>query len=244
MNENFLFSKPINASLFKAGFTIPSDVMEIFSFYLNGGRLQHGEKRKVMILIGDEIFEVTLRSIGFNQKNYPNRKDMWQINYSSDVAAKVREIFSAGKKFFTLYPTDIQDVFCLKAEFVCDEATVENLLELSTLTDPQATLIEKFGLKKYRKLNHKIIERLKKNYNYRCQICGRNFGEFYGVNLAECHHIEFFSESLNNDAKNLLIVCPNHHRIIHAVEPTFDRERKLYLYPNGREEILQLNEHL
>lgn len=244
MSRNFLFSKPINASLFKVGFTIPSVAMEIFSFNLRGGRLAHGEKRKVTIFIGEDFFEVTLRSVGFNQKKYPTAKDMWQINYPTAVAKRIREIFSSDKKFFTLYPTDLKDVFCLKAEAVCDEVTLENLLELSTLTDSQAALIEKFGLKKYRELNREIGERLKRNYYYRCQICGRGVGEFYGVNLAECHHIEPFSQSLNNDAKNLLIVCPNHHRIIHTAEPTFDRERKLYLYPNGSIESLKLNEHL
>ena len=132
----------------------------------------------------------------------------------------------------------------MEPKISCDETTLENLLDLSTLTDPQAALLEKFGLTKYRKLNRKIGEQLKKNYNFRCQICGRSIGEFYGVNLAECHHIEPFAESLNNDAANLLIVCPNHHRIIHIAEPTFDRERKIYLYPNGSMESLKLNDHL
>ena len=244
MSENFLISKPVNESLFKSGFAIPSEAMEIFSFYLSGGQLAHGEKRAVAILIDGEFFEVTLRSIGFNQNKYPNRKDMWQINYGRAVGERVREIFSAGQKFFTLYPTEIKNLFYLKAEFACNEQTVENLLDLPTLTDTQAALIEKFGLTKYRKLNREIGERLKRNYNFRCQICGRSVGEFYGVNLVDCHHITPFSESLNNNAANLLIVCPNHHRIIHAANPIFDRERKLYLYPNGREEILQLNEHL
>ena len=244
MNENFLFSKPINKSFFERGFAIPSDVMEIFSFYLSGEKLYHGESRKVTISLNGEYFSVKLRSVGFNRKKYPDNKEMWQINYSGDVAKRIREIFSAGQKFFTLYPTDLKNIFLLKAEFAYDEPTLENLLDLSTLTDPQAALLEKFGLTRQRSINRKISEQLKKNYKFRCQICGRSAGEFYGVNLAECHHITPFSESLNNDAANLLIVCPNHHRIIHAANPIFDRERKLYLYPNGFEEILQLNEHL
>ena len=244
MNGNFLMDKEIDKSMLERGFAIPVSAQEIFSFHLSGGRLAHGEKRTIKIILDNEKFEVTLRSVGFNKKNHPNVKDIWQINYSAAVAKRIRENFSAGKKKFMLYASDSPDVFFMESKIACDETTLENLLDLSTLTDPQAALLEKFGLTKYRKLNREIGERLKKNYNYRCQICGRSVGEFYGVNLAECHHIEPFAESLNNDEKNLLIVCPNHHRIIHAAEPTFDRERKIYLYSNGREEILQLNEHL
>ena len=46
------------------------------------------------------------------------------------------------------------------------------------------------------------------------------------------------------DIDNLLIVCPNHHRIIHAANPTFDRQQKIYIYPNGYAEGLKLNLHL
>ena len=244
MSDNFLISRPVNKSFLKCGFAIPTDMMENFSVHLSGGRLAHGEKRNVTIFFGSEFFEATLRSIGFNRENYPDRKDMWQINYSAAVAKKIAEIFSAGQKFFSLYPTDLNDVFRLESSAACDESTLENLLELPTLTDSQAALIERLGLNRVRKLNQDIGNRLKRNYNFRCQICGRSVGEFYGVNLAECHHIIPFSLSLDNDAANLLIVCPNHHRIIHAAAPTFDRKRKLYLYPNGHEEILKLNDHL
>ena len=244
MSDNFFISRPVNKSFFKEGFTIPSAVMENFSLHLSGGRLAHGEKRTVKIFFGEEFFDVTLRSIGFNKKNYPNNKDMWQINYNTAVAKKIAAIFSADKKFFSLYPTARADEFRLESSVACDEPTLENLLDLPTLTDSQAALLEKFGLNKFRKVNRDIGNRLKRNYNFRCQICGRSVGEFYGVNLAECHHIIPFSLSLDNDAANLLIVCPNHHRIIHAAAPTFDRKRKLYLYPNGHEEILKLIYHL
>ena len=246
MNENFLFGKPINPSMLEHGFAIPVKIHELFSFYLRGGMLAHGEKRTITIFFDGETFSLTLKSSGFDRRKNPNHAEQWQILYpkTGDFAKRLREVFSAGQNFFSLYPTDLQDVFQLKTEFACDEQTAEKLLDLSTLTDSQATLIERFGLNRYRKLNREIGERLKRNYDYRCQICGLNVGEFYGVNLSECHHIAPFSESLNNDAKNLLIVCPNHHRIIHVAKPTFDRERKLYLYSNGYAEGLLLNEHL
>ena len=245
MTKNFLLTKEVNKSLLDSGVTIPVALCEIFSCYLSGGRLYHGEKRTIKIFVDGEPFDATLTSIDFDRKKYPTNKDIWQVRYgkNSPVAKKIREIFTA-RKFFTLCATDIKNVFCLEAEAAFDELSLENLLKFPTLTDTQATLIERFGLTKYRKLNREIGDRLKRNYNHRCQICGQDVGELYGANVCDCHHINYFSVSLDNAASNLLIVCPNHHRIIHAAEPTFDRERKLFRYPNGLEEILRLNEHL
>jgi predicted restriction endonuclease len=95
-----------------------------------------------------------------------------------------------------------------------------------------------------RKLNRKIGENLKLLYGYRCQICGRLIGEEYGSHIAEAHHIDYFVNSLNNDANNQMILCPNHHSIIHDVNPVFDRKRLIYIYKNGLEEKLMLNQHL
>lgn len=187
--------------------------MKFFLFTCCGGRLVHGEKRMITIFMDGEAFEVKLSSSGFDVAKHPNHSEQWQILYgkNSPFAKKLREKFSAGQKIFTLYPTDLKDTFCLEPEFACDETTLEKLLDLSTLTEPQAALIERFGLTSYRKLNREHGEKLKRTYRYRCQICGQNFGEFYGVNLVDCHHIAPFSESINNDKSNLLIVCPNHH---------------------------------
>ena len=245
MKKNFLLSKKIDPSALKRGFAIPVYAQEIFSCYLSGGRLAHGEKRTVTIFLDGKRFDVILRSVRFNKKDYPNRSEMWQINWSLNdaISKKVTEIFfksytddAEDGEYFVLYSTDKQDVFHFEPIFNHDilipkisELALENLLELPILTDDAATLIARCNLMKIREMT---LSR------------GQSIGEFYGVDLVDCHHIAPFSQSLNNDQSNLLIVCPNHHRIIHAANPTFDRKRKLYLYPNGREEILQINEHL
>lgn len=104
--------------------------------------------------------------------------------------------------------------------------------------------MEHVAVKKYRKLNRSIGERLKKLYSYRCQICGEQVGEKYGSKTVDAHHISYFSDSMNNDASNILVVCPNHHRIIHDTNPKFDSNKLTYTYPNGYEEPLKLNFHL
>ena len=62
--------------------------------------------------------------------------------------------------------------------------------------------------------------------------------------MVEAHHIEYFSKSFNNDDSNQIIVCPNHHSIIHEVNPIFDRVNKLFRFANGYEENVLLNKHL
>ncbi|MBQ7198484.1 MAG: hypothetical protein IJS29_04400 [Selenomonadaceae bacterium] len=265
MSEKFLMKKNIDRSLFKRGFAIPAEMQAVFSLHLSGGELNHGEKRAIKIILNEKIFDATLTSVNFDREKYPGHRDIWQIVYSqnSAIADSIRKIFSYSLKnfsenlppseeeYFVLYATDTKDIFyfepIFKREIITperDELSLENLFELPTLTDSEAAIVEKYRLTKIRKLNRSIGNYLKKLYNFRCQICGQNIGANYGVNVVECHHINYFVDSLNNDAENLLIVCPNHHRIIHAANPIFDRDKKFYRYPNGYEESLLLNLHL
>ena len=89
-----------------------------------------------------------------------------------------------------------------------------------------------------------VGDNLKIVYGYRCQICGAYIGEKYGSHLIHAHHINYFTKSLNNNQDNVMIVCPNHHGIIHDINPVFDREKKIYVYPNGYKEDLLLNYHI
>ncbi|MCK5685043.1 HNH endonuclease [bacterium] len=124
------------------------------------------------------------------------------------------------------------------------EERAEEIITFEEWKDPMAAIKVVNQLKKVRVLNQSIGRELKNLYKYKCQICGENFAEKYDGKIVEAHHIDSFVKSLNNDAKNLMIVCPSHHRTIHAMKPVYKRRKKLYLYPNGLEERLRLNEHL
>lgn len=112
------------------------------------------------------------------------------------------------------------------------------------LIDPNAAIAAMNQIVKIRKLNRAIGENLKLLYDYRCQICGENFGSKYGANITESHHIDPFVKSLNNNAENQIIVCPNHHRIIHRANPIFDRKKLVFIYDIGLKEQIVLNQHL
>lgn len=157
------------------------------------------------------------------------------------------------QEFLAIYTTEDADTFLFEAiqneevrdfdKFVkeTNEVEYENFMNAQ---DENAGLIKKYHVTKIRKLNHKIGDNLKLLYDFHCQICGAKIGDKYDTHVVECHHIDYFTKSLNNDASNILIVCPNHHRIIHSVNPKFETKEKDYLYPNGVKEGLALNKHL
>lgn len=95
-----------------------------------------------------------------------------------------------------------------------------------------------------RTYSKKKVDMLKRLYAYRCQICGQNVGEEHGVNIAEAHHIKYFSKSVDNSSDNLLMLCPNHHSLIHALNPKFDYDELQYIYPDGKTDKIILDLHL
>ena len=159
------------------------------------------------------------------------------------------------KEYLAVYTTEDDDSYILEViaaeemEIMRDtvQGKQERLVETEINYDEKdegAGIQINQRLVKIRKLNRLIGENLKLLYGYRCQICGKLIGEEFGAHIAEAHHIDYFVNSLNNDAKNQMIVCPNHHSIIHDANPVFDRKRCMYLYKNGLEQRLVLNRHL
>lgn len=159
------------------------------------------------------------------------------------------------KEFLAIYTTEYDDTYILEAITVYDLERVKTAIAGETeqmaetmfnydSTDENASIEIKTSIQKVRKLNRKIGDNLKLLYGYRCQICGKLIGEEYGSHVVEAHHIDYFINSLNNDASNQMIVCPNHHKIIHACNPDFNRRTLTFSYENGYTENLVLDKHL
>ena len=157
------------------------------------------------------------------------------------------------KEHIAIYSTPISGRLCFDCmpiqEFqeesnalkVLGEPIAEGILDGR---DETAGILIKTTNCKIRKLSRAIADDLKAAYGYRCQICGQYIGEPYGSRLIHAHHIHYFVDSLNNNANNIMIVCPNHHAIIHDLNPTFDFVQKQFHYPNGYVEGLAINLHL
>jgi 5-methylcytosine-specific restriction endonuclease McrA len=89
-----------------------------------------------------------------------------------------------------------------------------------------------------------LAESLRVYYGYRCQICSKSFFPDYGVDLAETHHIHYLSLGGPDVSSNIVVTCPNHHRVIHATDAHFNDRTLTYEYPNGLREALVLPDHL
>lgn len=159
------------------------------------------------------------------------------------------------REYIVLYTTPFENTFFIEhitfsesvqAKHFISEINEEEFEFQSNykMVDDSARIETKKQLIKVRKLDKAIGQSLKLFYKYKCQICGDNFGNKYNCLIAEAHHIDFFVSSLNNDASNIIVLCPNHHRVIHKTNPTFKREVFSFTYQNGVEEKLLLNKHL
>ena len=202
---------------------------------------------------GNGEFARALQSIFYKSYNYIlSERKLAEGNSGQRSFIKIPEEY---KEYLAIYTTEIASVF------VCEPIVSDEILELKRIAENQservfesefnydvhddtAGLNTKTAVVRVRKLNKKIGDSLKEHYGYRCQICGRMIGEPYDSHLVEAHHIDYFVKSLNNDLTNILIVCPNHHGIIHDKDPIFDYKKCTYEYPNGYKEGLVLNDHL
>ena len=121
------------------------------------------------------------------------------------------------------------------------EETIEQIINS---TDPTATLVVKTTAGKRRVYDKSIVDNLKKLYRGCCQICGKNPSHEYNVDICEAHHITPFYKAQNNDASNIIILCPNHHRLIHKLSSEISADRTSFIV-NGQDDIpICLDYHL
>lgn len=140
----------------------------------------------------------------------------------------------------TICPDEFKQVQCELSRHNISELEFEDWQKYDN-----ASIKIKMSDVKIRILDKKIGDNLKVLYEHRCQICGEKIGIKYGdANIIDAHHIRPFVHSLDNNYNNILILCPNHHRIVHAYKPNFKYQLKELWYPNGLREPLKLNIHL
>ena len=124
------------------------------------------------------------------------------------------------------------------------EVSEEQLESLINAVDPTATLRIVTKSAKVRILNTSVIKGLKSLYKGCRQICGSKPLASYDEDICEAHHIAYFTDSQNNNASNIVILCPNHHRLIHHLNPIFDLSEMSFAFSDGRHEKIILNKHL
>lgn len=157
------------------------------------------------------------------------------------------------QEFLALSSTDLPNVFvadCITAAVKAEEKTdVSTMPELDFETfepheDKNTSIKQVTRLQKVRHLDRSIGDSLKLLYDYRCQMTGERIGDNYDALVVEAHHIIPFTESMDNDTSNIIILSPSYHRIIHKVKPRWDRKDLSFRFPNGLTEKVKLNKHL
>lgn len=187
-------------------------------------------------------------------KSYNFIKAQHEINKANHIRKWI-ELPDEYKEYLVIYTTEYDDSYILEPILANElsilrkmipnqnEHTFESYVN-GEVKDPSATYLQSSHITKIRKLNRKISDNLKLLYGYRCQICGKLIGKEYGGHICEAHHIDYFVKSLNNNSSNILIVCPNHHSIIHELNPIFNKKTLIFHYQNGYQEKIALNRHL
>ena len=193
---------------------------------------------------GNTALKEVLRS------KFKNTWESVQEYHAENQSFKGFEIEEGKEEYALIFATPVKGTIlfdCIsQEEYVNETAQIQRMDEYSfeNATDDDASIITTVGIKKIRHLSKAIGNSLKVLYGYRCQICGEFVGERYGSTLIHAHHIDYFTKSLNNDATNIMIVCPNHHGIIHDCNPVFNHSTKAFEYPNGYVEGLRINKHI
>ena len=127
---------------------------------------------------------------------------------------------------------------------IITEFSEEELERIINQQDYTSQIVRKAKSISTRVFDDRIQKSLKTLYRCRCQICGATATVLYGVDVSEAHHIDYFCKSANNSPKNIVILCPDHHRIIHKARATFNFEQHQFEYENARCEPLMYNLHL
>ena len=127
---------------------------------------------------------------------------------------------------------------------ILTEFTEEDIEYILNQSDEKAEIVKKMGMVNTRIFDNKIQKSLKSLYRYRCQICGATATMMYRVDVSEAHHIEYFSKTANNNPSNIIILCPDHHRIVHKAKALFNFELHQFEYENAKVDPLMYNLHI
>lgn len=157
--DTFLLKRKVDWSLLTNGFHIPTEFHELV-YAMPGGRMDHGDKRSVKIMIDGEMFEARMNNIGFDQTRYPGHPDLLQVRYSpgSPIAKKLQSVFMEEYNYLlsaregvarrqhvhlpeelsseiVLYATVIADTFIMECQHTQD--TLDLRQELSAMEEEE-----------------------------------------------------------------------------------------------------------
>lgn len=201
-----------------------------------------GKKGSYLRRLRDE-YDVVTNSFRRGQCNRPPRPRIIQTTdylkqFSFEELTEIVRAFLENARLDNDISEEFQQGFLLEA---LDEDDLENILNFK---DTRASIKLRTRDQRVRIYNTSIIKQLKRLYGGRCQLCGKNAFDEFSVDISEAHHIAHFSDSQNNDSSNIIILCPNHHRLIHKLNPKFDSEKGCFVFSDNFELSIEIDFHL
>ena len=87
------------------------------------------------------------------------------------------------------------------------------------------------------------VEALRKMYRGCCQVCAWESRAEHSIDVCEGHHLQWLSRGGRDDLSNMVLLCPNHHRLVHALDAPLDFSDLSFNF-GDRREALAMNDHL
>ena len=112
-----------------------------------------------------------------------------------------------------------------------DSNLEKDLLEDLQMLDNKYKEITKSVIIRYQK----IVEHIKQTRGRKCQICQYSFIMDNGNEYCEANHIQYLSKNGSQSSDNVILLCPNHHRMFHYahdavfVDDLVDGKRKVLI---------------
>lgn len=222
--NTFLLKHSVDLSLLTNGFHIQTEFHQLV-YALPGGALHHGESREIKVLINGEEFTTKLYNIGFDQNKYPDHPDLLQVRYSpgSPIARKLQSVFAEDYRYLMAS----RELAGPRKQIRLPNDNHDEIVFLGTAM-PNVFILDCISSEERKKAATEI----------------RQMSELDFENAFEAHHIVPFTQSLNNDTSNIIIVSPDYHRIIHKAKPEWDCKKLSFKFPNGLQERVKVNKHL
>lgn len=85
---------------------------------------------------------------------------------------------------------------------------------------------------------------LRELYQDRCQLCGWSAMGDYRSEVCEAHHLHWLSRGGADELDNLVLLCPNHHRVVHRVDAVFDFGDHSFVFSDMQRTSLSVVGHL
>ena len=201
-----------------------------------------GKKGSYLRRLRDE-YDVVTNSLRKGQCNRAPRLRIIQTadylqHFSFEELTEIIRAFLENARLDSSMFEELQQDFVLE---IVNEDDLENILNFR---DTKAAIRLRTRDQRVRVYNTGIIKQLKHLYGGCCQLCGKKAFVEFNVDVSEAHHIAYFSDSQNNDSSNIIILCPNHHRLIHKLHPKFEFDKGCFVFPDNSELRIVMDFHL